>query len=65
MTFGAEALRLLVRDVADHGLGVLAGAGVSFAPPACAPLFRPLRDGLLQRLSDSLSDTLLQLTGTA
>jgi hypothetical protein len=37
---------------------ILAGAGISFAPPACAPLFRPLRDTLLKALTQSVDNEL-------
>lgn len=58
MPFDQNILNLLRRDLEADGLAVLAGAGISLAPPACAPLFRPLRDSLLETLSGSLADTL-------
>jgi tetratricopeptide (TPR) repeat protein len=56
--FDPNVLNLLARDLKVNGIALLAGAGVSLAPPACAPLFRPLRDGLLRTLSESLAGTL-------
>ena len=55
MAFDQQILSLLASDLETHGLAVLAGAGVSLAPPACAPMFRPLRDSLIEGLLNSLS----------
>jgi tetratricopeptide (TPR) repeat protein len=56
--FDQNILNLLERDIEADGIAVLAGAGLSLAPPACAPLFRSLRDSLLETLSESLTGTL-------
>jgi hypothetical protein len=58
MAFSEDVLNQLAADIEADGFALLAGAGVSVAAPACAPLFRPLRDGLLQRLCDSLEGSL-------
>lgn len=58
MRLDNAALNLLAHDLKVDGLAVLAGAGMSLAPPACAPLFRPLRDALVSVLSESLSAVL-------
>jgi hypothetical protein len=48
-----------LRELLTSGqLVVFAGAGLSLAPPACAPLFRPLRSMLYEELSGSLSGDL-------
>ncbi len=44
--------------IEERSLVILAGAGISFAPPACAPLFRPLRDSLLKALTLSVEEEL-------
>lgn len=48
-----------LRDLLASGqLVVFAGAALSLAPPACAPLFRPLRSMLYDELAGSLSGDL-------
>src|SRR5437016_626123 len=63
-----SAITDLVAHIEAHKLAVLAGAGISFAPPTCAPLFRPLRDMILRALTESLqrelSPAILQHCGT-
>lgn len=48
------ALDSLAKYIRRNDLVVLAGAGISFAPPSCAPLFRKLRDDLLRAFTISL-----------
>jgi len=47
-------LDALAEHIRRNDLVVLAGAGISFAPPSCAPLFRQLRDDLLRAFTISL-----------
>jgi tetratricopeptide (TPR) repeat protein len=44
----------LCSRIRKNELIVLVGAGISYAPPSCAPLFRPLRDQLLHTIVESL-----------
>ena len=53
-----DALDLICDHINSQNLVVLAGAGISLAPPSCAPLFRPLRDELLQSIIASLEGKL-------
>jgi hypothetical protein len=54
----ADVIAEIARLVEAGELAILAGAGISFAPPACAPLFRPLRDTLLKALTQSVDNEL-------
>ena len=54
MPFEVHFLSEIARQIESRSLVILAGAGISFAPPACAPLFRPLRDNLLKALTLSV-----------